>query len=129
MWHPCKVPDEDLVCHHMFNDAVGASVTQLSPSLFHTLNNLTPTMRDKYAKKDKMLKKNIGLAVKRLEAGEQVKSALDYMIMREIDAARKANRQPMFDSPYVQDELYGYISAGHDTTSITFQWPLKHMVV
>ncbi|KAI0132452.1 cytochrome P450 [Xylariales sp. AK1849] len=124
---PPSLPNEDLTAHQIQQDAVGASLTQPSPALFHKMNNCTPALRRAFASKNKMLEKQVSLAVKRLEAGEEVKSALDYMIKRELNSAEKASRNPVFDSPYMYDELYGYIGAGHDTSSTAFQWGLKHL--
>ncbi|KAH9228283.1 hypothetical protein K456DRAFT_1753727 [Colletotrichum gloeosporioides 23] len=44
-----------------------------------------------------------------------------------MNAAKKAGRLPTFDSSQLRDELYGYINAGHETTSTSFQWAIKHL--
>ncbi|KAI1843859.1 hypothetical protein JX266_009915 [Neoarthrinium moseri] len=126
---PENLPNEDLLSHQVQQEAIGQSVTTPSPALFHKFNNRKAHMQEAYGIKMRMLEKQIGLAIKRNEAGEEVKSALDYMIKREINAAKKAGRQPVFDSPYMYDELYGYIGAGHETTSTSFQWALKHLAI
>ncbi|KAK9420238.1 hypothetical protein SUNI508_06507 [Seiridium unicorne] len=126
---PDHLPNEDLLAHQVQQDAVGASVTTPSPALFHKLNNRKAHMREAFESKNRMLEKQIALAVKRFEAGEEVRSALDYMVKREINSAKKADRKPVFDSPYMKDELYGYIGAGHETTAVTFQWGLKHLAI
>ncbi|RYP91192.1 hypothetical protein DL770_002669 [Monosporascus sp. CRB-9-2] len=126
---PKNEANDDLRAHQTQQEAVSESLTHPSPKLFHTFHNFTAPMREAFALKTSMLDKQVSLAVKRLEAGERVKSALDYMIQREVSAAKKAGRQPVFDSPSMRDELYGYIGAGHDTTSTTFQWGLKHLAV
>jgi cytochrome P450 len=126
---PDHVYDEDLRSHQVLQEAVASSFTSPSPVLFHKLNNRKAPMQEAYDIKNRMLDSQIGLAIKRLEAGEDVKSALDYMIKREINAAKKAGRKPVFDSPYMRDELYGYIGAGHETTATSFQWGLKHLAI
>lgn len=126
---PANLPNEDLLAHQVQQEAVGTSVSIPFPSLFHKINNCRPSLRRSYACKDKMLTKQIGLALKRLEAGREVKSALDYMLKREINAAKKAERRPVLDSPYMRDELYGYIGAGHETSSTSFQWTIKHLAI
>jgi hypothetical protein len=126
---PENVPNEDLLAHHLQQEAIGQSVATVSPALFHMINNLKPSMRHAFALKKKMLEKQIGLGIKRLEEGKEVKSALDYIIRRETNAAKKAERMPRFDSPYMHDELYGYIGAGHETTSTSFQWAIKHLAI
>lgn len=84
-------------------------------------------MQEAYATRHRMVQQQIKLAVNCLEGRETVKSALTYMIKREMNAATKVGRQPALDSPYMQDELYGYIGAGHETTSTSFQWAVKHL--
>ncbi|KAH6660474.1 cytochrome P450 [Truncatella angustata] len=126
---PEHLPDEDLHAHQVQQEAVASSVTFPSPALFHKFNNRKAVMKEVYASKDRMFEKQIDLAVKRLEAGEEVKSALDYMVKRETNAAKKAGRPAVFNSPFMKDELYGYIGAGHETTATSFQWALKHLAV
>lgn len=121
-------PSHDiLISHNLHQAAVGASLTSPSPALFHKINNRKSQMQEAYGIRHRMVQQQIRLAVKRLEGGETVKSALDYMLKREMNAATKAGRQPVLDSPYMQDELYGYIGAGHETTSTSFQWAVKHL--
>ncbi|ORY68616.1 cytochrome P450 monooxygenase [Pseudomassariella vexata] len=120
---------EDLEAHEHQQGAIGSSAMQPSPKLYHLIHNRKSIMRECFALKINMLRKQVALALKRHEAGEEVQSALDYMIQREIASAKKANRQPVFDSAQMFDELYGYIGAGHDTTSTTLQWALKYMAV
>ncbi|RYP80400.1 hypothetical protein DL769_002496 [Monosporascus sp. CRB-8-3] len=126
---PKNEANDDLRAHQTLQEAVGESIPHPSPKLFHMFHNRTAPMREAFALKTSMLDKQISLAVKRLEAGEGVKSALDYMIQREVSAAKKSGRQLAFDTPSMRDELYGYIGAGHDTTSTAFQWGLKHLAV
>lgn len=124
---PAYPPNDILVSHNLHQEAVGASLTSPSPALYHKINNRKFKMQEAYGTRHRMVQQQIKLALKRLEGGDTVKSALDYMIKREVNAATKAGRQPVLDSPYMQDELYGYIGAGHETTSTSFQWAVKHL--
>lgn len=124
---PAYPANDVLVSHNLHQEAVGASLTSPSPALFHKINNRKSQMQEAYATRHQMVQQQIKSAVKRLKGEETVKSALDYMIKREMNAAAKAGRQPVLDSPYMQDELYGYIGAGHETTSTSFQWAVKHL--
>lgn len=124
---PAYPANDVLVSHNLHQAAVGVSLTSPSPALFHKINNRKSQMQEAYATRHRMVRQQIKSAVERLEGGETVKSALDYMIKREMHAAAKAGRQPVLDSPYMQDELYGYIGAGHETTSTSFQWAVKHL--
>lgn len=99
-----KAPhDETMEAQHRMNEALTPAIP-LPPRLYHFINNLRPYMREAYASKERMLRKQVALAVKRMEAGEPLESALDYMIQREIGAAKKEQRAPVFDSPYMFDE-------------------------
>lgn len=99
-----KAPqDETMEAQHRMNEALTPALP-LPPRLYHAINNLRPYMREAYASKERLLRKQVALAVKRMEAGEPLESALDYMIQREIGAAQKEQRAPVFDSPYMFDE-------------------------
>lgn len=100
---PTPPYDETMEAQHRMNKAL-TPASPLPPRIYHAINNLRPYMREAYASKERMLKKQVKLAVKRMEAGEPLESALDYMIQREIGAAKKEQRQPVFDSPYMFDE-------------------------
>ncbi|RYP77475.1 hypothetical protein DL769_003385 [Monosporascus sp. CRB-8-3] len=60
-------------------------------------------------------KSQMSESVKRVPKGGNPQSALDYIVQREIKAAKEAGRPPMFDHPRIRDELYTYLLAGHDT--------------
>ncbi|KAK6853116.1 cytochrome P450 [Apiospora arundinis] len=124
---PENMPNLDLRAHGTQQEAVGAAATQPFPGLFHKFNNRKPHMKEAFAAKFSMLDRQVSLGVKRMEAGAEVKSALDYMMQRELASAKKAGRAPVFNSPSMYDELYGYIGAGHETSSTSLQWGLKHL--
>lgn len=96
--------DDTMEALHRMNEAVTPGAAALPMKLFHMLNNQRPYMREAYASKDRMLRRQVELAVKRHEAGEPLDSALDFMIRREINAAKKEGRAPVFDSPAMFDE-------------------------
>ncbi|RYP75981.1 hypothetical protein DL771_002053 [Monosporascus sp. 5C6A] len=104
---PKNEAGDDLRAHQTQQEAVGESTTRTSPKLFHMFHNLAAPMREAFALKTSMLNKHVSLAVRQLEAGESVNSALDYMIQRKVSAPKKAGRQPVFDTPSMRDELYG----------------------
>ncbi|KAH7035743.1 cytochrome P450, partial [Microdochium trichocladiopsis] len=134
---PVNEPNVDLCAHMVMQEAVGKAVTQPFPKIFNFLHGRTAEMREAHANKERMLGEQVAHALKRIEAegkastarGEHdgVRSALDHMLRREMAAAAKAGRAPVFNSPSMYDELYGYIGAGHDTTSTTLQWGLKFL--
>ncbi|KAK8042521.1 cytochrome P450 [Apiospora phragmitis] len=124
---PFVFPENKPNAHGIQQEAVGAAASQPFPDLFHKINNRKPAMKEAYAAKFSMLDRQVSLGVQRMEAGAEVKSALDYMMQRELASAKKAGRAPVFNSPSMYDELYGYIGAGHETSSTSLQWGLKHL--
>jgi cytochrome P450 len=62
-----------------------------------------------------------------LETNRNLESALDLIIARETQMAAKENRAAVYDSTVIQDELFGFLIAGHETTSTTICWTLKFL--
>lgn len=56
---------------------------------------------------------------------DAVKCALDLVVQREAQMAKKEGRAPEWDTGAIRDELFGFLVAGHDTSSTTFLWILK----
>lgn len=61
------------------------------------------------------------------EKDDRVKSALDLIVAKEAQMARKEDRAPAYDTPAIRDELYGFLVAGNETTSTTVMWALKYL--
>ncbi|KAI0835643.1 cytochrome P450 [Hypoxylon sp. FL0890] len=61
------------------------------------------------------------------QAGSEVSSAVDLMIRRETILAKKDGRAPNYLSRTMRDEAFGFVVAGHDTTSTTVLWALKYL--
>ncbi|KAI0401888.1 cytochrome P450 [Xylaria palmicola] len=99
------------------------------PKLVHRFKMLTDwALLKNFARKDEFLRGEIDKAVLRLRRGESgTRSAMDHILQREMNAADKAGRQPVFHSPRIHDELFGYIVAGHDTSSTALSWMIKDM--
>lgn len=110
--------DETMEAQHRMNNAL-TPASALPPWLYHAINNRRSHMREAYASKDRLLRKQVELAVKRMEAGEPLESALDYMIQREIGASKKEARPPVFDSPYMFDERKCSLKCPSTTTYLT----------
>ncbi|KAI0486964.1 cytochrome P450 [Xylaria cf. heliscus] len=114
-------------------EAIGAHLGEQMrtpfPRLTHRFRMLTsPTLAKDYALKDKFLHDEINKAVVRLRKGEGgLRSAMDHIIQREMSAAEKAKREPVFHSPRIYDELFGYIVAGRDTSATSLSWMVKNM--
>ncbi|RBQ81482.1 hypothetical protein FVER53590_30470 [Fusarium verticillioides] len=56
-----------------------------------------------------------------------MRSALEFMVLREAAAAQKAGRPPRFHRRRIYDELFGFIIAGHDTTAATLEWGVRYI--
>lgn len=80
---------------------------------------------------DKMMTDVLESAWKKFSTGtdqdDQVTSAVDLLIQREAQMARKQNRKAMYDTRVIRDELFGFYLAGHETTSTTICWAVKHL--
>jgi len=86
--------------------------------------------------RDACIKDQVEQAVARLESHEAVsagadegdaKSAVDLMMDRERRFAAKEGRKPIYWSDVMRDEVFGFVVAGHDTTSTTLLWGLKFL--
>lgn len=58
---------------------------------------------------------------------EQVASAMDLLVLREAQIARKEGREMKLDLPVVRDELLAFLFAGQETTGSTIGWALKYL--
>ncbi|KAL4734227.1 cytochrome P450 [Aspergillus similis] len=58
---------------------------------------------------------------------DQVRCAVDLLIQRQAQMARKEQRDPTYDVEAIKGELFGFIAAGHETTSTTICWALKFL--
>ncbi|RYC54997.1 hypothetical protein CHU98_g11211 [Xylaria longipes] len=99
------------------------------PKLMHRIQMLTsPTLAKSFSRKDKFLRDEIDKAVVRLRKGESgTRSAMDHILQREMNAAEKVGREPIFHSSRIHDELFGYVVAGHDTSSTALAWMVKNI--
>ncbi|GAP92612.1 putative cytochrome P450 monooxygenase [Rosellinia necatrix] len=99
------------------------------PRLTHRVKMLTDrALVRNIARKDRFIRDEIDRAAARLRRGEGgTRSAMDHILQREISAAEKAGRAPVFHSPQIHDELFGYLVAGHDTSSTALSWMVKNL--
>jgi len=54
-------------------------------------------------------------------------SAVEHMVAREKSLAAKADRTPDYLSRVMIDEVFGFVYAGHETTSTTLCWGVKFL--
>jgi cytochrome P450 len=81
--------------------------------------------------KDKMIGDRIQTAWKKFcdnaDQDDKVKSAVDLLVQREVQIAKKENRAVIYDTQAIRDELFGFIQAGHETSSTTLCWAVKYL--
>lgn len=108
-----------------FGHAATTAMTAASPKLYHFLHNLTPSMRKRFQLKKQFMQGFVDQASKRLaEEGDSFRprSAVDYMVSREVAAAEKAGRQPDLQRTSLRDNLLGYLVGGQDSTHATLSF-------
>ena len=90
-----------------------------------------PYLRSAVKHKEQLVKEQLDVGWKKFSEGsdndDQVMSAMDLIIQREVITAKKEGRPPQYDTRVIKDELFGYLVAGHDTTSTTICWGLKYL--
>ncbi|KAI1176834.1 cytochrome P450 [Nemania sp. FL0916] len=108
---------------------LGEQLKSPFPKLAHYFQMLTsPSLAKSFARKESFIRNEIDKAVVRLRRGEGgTRSAMDYILLREMNAAEKVGRKPLFHSRQIHDELFGYIAAGHETSLTTLSWMVKNL--
>lgn len=102
------------------------------PRLQHSLTlMLTPSYRKAVALKDRIIKERLDHTWKKFSVSadndDAVKCAADLVVQREAQMARKEGRPAQYDTVDIRDELFGFLVAGHDTSSTTLLWALKNL--
>ncbi|KAH8681786.1 cytochrome P450 [Xylariales sp. PMI_506] len=122
---PPLVPDLDVLM--TVAAYLGDSVVAPIPWLWHYYRMLTDSpLRRKIRRKNELIKAQLRTSLERLENGDRVqRSATDFLIQRENAVSQKEHRTPDYYSGRTIDELFGYIVAGHETTSTALAWILK----
>ncbi|KAK3616301.1 hypothetical protein LTR22_027121 [Elasticomyces elasticus] len=73
--------------------------------------------------KDKMIKDRLDAAWRKFSSPE----VTDDEVKRKVILAGKEGRSPNYDTLTIRDELFGFLVAGHETTSTTICWGLKFL--
>ncbi|KAH8646845.1 cytochrome P450 [Xylariales sp. PMI_506] len=99
------------------------------PRVVHYWTWLTNSdIRRSTAQKDRVIAKEIQKSVKKMEDPNNdriLRSAVDNILRRERTVAVKENRQTNFFSGRIQDEIFGYIMAGYETSLAGISWSVK----
>lgn len=104
--------------------SVAATKAAASPSpwMFHFFNNLTPAMRKNLGLKNTIMQSYVNRACQRLVkegSNFQPHAAVDYLVSREMTIAERAGREAVFNTPRMNDALFGYLVGGQDSTHST----------
>ncbi|ATY66817.1 cytochrome P450 monooxygenase [Cordyceps militaris] len=99
-----------------------------------------PRVRRLRRLKDRFIKEQVEKAVARLDkaaaAGEdqdgvggfsKLKCALDLILQRERTLAEKDHREPVYWSDAIKDEMFGFITGGHETSANVLAWGVKFL--
>lgn len=111
-------------------DTMGVGVASPIPWLSYFFYLRLPWVRRHFKNKDKLLQDALDEGQSRLQNSEKeddVKSAMDYILQREIMMGKRENRPAQYDPVVLKDELFGFLLAGHETTSTTISWALKFL--
>ncbi|CAI7649251.1 unnamed protein product [Penicillium glandicola] len=99
------------------------------PSLTWAYVVRRPKTRKAIQVKEEYIRQELSKGVKRLQQSDTpvIQSAVDQMIVREKSLAEKDGRKPNYFSRVMIDEIFGFVFAGHETTSTTLCWGLKFL--
>lgn len=94
-----------------------------------------PALRRANATKNRLVEEKLEDAWRRFTTLEHwrtaeedhIASAADLLVSKEVKLARREGREPAYKSRAVQDELFGFVEAGHDTTGTTIEWGIKFL--
>ncbi|KAI1855455.1 hypothetical protein JX266_000320 [Neoarthrinium moseri] len=119
------------------------SIRSLLDSVEIGLNSPLPTPHMKFALsfypelsaarkyKDEMIGQRVQRAWDKFyanpDAQGSVHCAMDLLIQRQAQMAKKENRDMTYDIQAIKGELFGFIAAGHETTSTTICWAIKYL--
>lgn len=110
-------------------DVTGKFTTSPIMQLHWPINNLRPIVRRAQQQKRDIIRTQIDKALQH-SAKEGLpprpRNALEYMINRERNSAKKTGRPPLFHTKIFHDALYGYCFGGQDTTHSALAFLIKH---
>ena len=118
------IPDLQSALHTIARSA-GDAFAIPAKRIWHFFNNRRPAMKRAYHIKRTVLQSYIDDASRRLaEQGDKFKqkSAVDYIVSREVAMAAKAGRKPALDTLRMSDIIFGYLVGGQDSTHSTLSF-------
>ncbi|EAU36731.1 predicted protein [Aspergillus terreus NIH2624] len=121
-------------CIKAILDITGAfeyTKSSIFPRLMWFLASKTPRVRHAVRTKDNFVLRELQGATHRLVWKDSdadhtwAQSAVDLIVDRERKYAEREGRSPNFFGSAIRDEVFGFVLAGHDTTSTTIAWGIK----
>ncbi|KAJ6779598.1 hypothetical protein PWT90_08380 [Aphanocladium album] len=103
------------------------------PTVGWWIIGLFPSVRKMRVVRDAFIKGQVLKSAEKLEKTSEkdrnssVQSAMDHIVGRERAMAESAGRKPVYWSQAIQDEVFGFNSAGHETTSTALLWAVKYL--
>lgn len=100
----------DVAAFYGVIEHLGTQFQAIMPRLEHKIRLWSqPELRRNIARKDEIIAREISKTLARFEKGDHtLHSALDHLLHRESNAAKKADREPVFDSPRINDEVWEF---------------------
>lgn len=125
---PAAATSPELLALNIDEESLWKGFYMPSPKLYHSINKLRPSVRRARSTMRAYIHSQTQQAVSRLDQGRTPSSALEYILQREISAAKLLNRKPAFEDPRIRDGIYGFLIAGHDTSTGSLAWALRMLV-
>ncbi|KAK4948290.1 hypothetical protein LTR10_012824 [Elasticomyces elasticus] len=132
MYIPATADPADFEAVMTLSDSTEIPMKSPMPRWHHWLAmKTTPVLVAARKAKDKMIKDRLNEAWRKFSSPEtsdcDVRGACDLLVQREVMLAGKEGRLPEYDTQTIRDELFGFLIAGHETTSTTVCWGLKFL--
>ncbi|KAI9146951.1 Cytochrome P450 monooxygenase TRI13 [Paramyrothecium foliicola] len=130
---PCAPVDPSFEAMLKAVDNITPIASSGFPSIAWWFIGWKPSVRKNRALIDKFLKDQLTKAAERVNvegayaSDDHVRSAVELMMQREATSAKKEGRESVFWNRAMRDETFGFIVAGHDTTSTTLCWGVKFL--
>ena len=127
---PSCEPDKLLRSVQILGQAIGEAAEAPSQKLYWLAARFRPYIRKAQRDRRMILQSYIdraGLRICSKAGSPSPRAAVDFMVSRELDAAQKAGRVPIFDSEHFHDMLFGYILGGQDTTHSVLSFLVKRL--
>lgn len=117
---------------HTIADSITGARTASMPKLYWFFTNLRPSVSNAQRTRTRILQSYIDRArdtTTKNGKSESYQAAVDYIVSREIAAAKKENRSPALSSPEIHDSLFGYVLGGQSTTHSVLSFLIRRMAV